>query len=117
MNKQNQKKIKRIRRHIRVRAKINGTAKCPRLSVFKSNKGIYLQIIDDDKGVTIVSASAKEIKAEKINIETGKKLGQLIAKKAKEKKISDVVFDRGGYKYHGKIRAIAEGAREEGLKF
>ncbi len=117
MNKQSQKITKRTRRHMRVRAKINGTTKRPRLSVFKSNKGIYLQIIDDSKGITIASASAKEIKADKINAETGKKLGQLIAKKAKENKITEIVFDRGGYKYHGKIRAIAEGAREEGLKF
>jgi large subunit ribosomal protein L18 len=117
MNKQNQKEVKRIRRHIRVRAKINGTSKRPRLSVFRSNKGIFLQIIDDSKGVTIVSVSAKEIKADKINIETGKKLGELVAKKAQEKKISEVVFDRGGYKYHGKIKAIADGARKGGLKF
>lgn len=117
MNKKNETTIKRIRRHARVRSKIKGTAECPRLSVFKSNKGIYLQIIDDNKGATIASVSAKEIKADKINIETGKKLGQLIAKKAKEKKIDEIVFDRGGYKYHGKIKAIADGAREEGLKF
>jgi large subunit ribosomal protein L18 len=102
---------KRYKRHKRVRAKVSGTAQVPRLSVFKSNKYIYAQLVDDDKGKTIVSAKGK------LNVEQAKKTGELIAKKAREKKIERVIFDRGGYKYHGKTKALAEGAREGGLKF
>jgi large subunit ribosomal protein L18 len=106
-----EKQEKRHRRHRKIRAKIFGTAKVPRLSVFKSNQYIYAQLIDDDKGKTIVSAKGK------LSIEQAKKIGELIAKKAREKKIEQVVFDRGGYGYHGRVKALAEGAREGGLKF
>ncbi len=107
----------RQRRHGRVRAKISGTATCPRLSVFRSNKGMYLQLIDDENGVTLASASVLEIKSKEGKSVVGQELGKLIAKKAKEKKIETVVFDRGSYKYHGRVKAVAEGAREGGLKF
>ncbi len=112
------KQEKRERRHKRVRAKITGNQNRPRLSVFKSNKHIYLQLIDDGKGQTLFSASDTEIKGGSMNkTETAKKVGLLIGKKAKEKNIEAVVFDRGGYNYHGRVKAAAEGAREGGLKF
>jgi large subunit ribosomal protein L18 len=106
-----EKQEKRYRRHKKIRAKIFGTAKVPRLSVSKSNQYIYAQLIDDDEGKTIVSAKGK------LSIEQAKKTGELIAKKAREKKIEKVVFDRGGYGYHGRVKALAEGAKEGGLKF
>ena len=105
------KQEKRHRRHKRVRAKVFGTAKAPRLFVFKSNQYIYAQLIDDDKGKTIASAKGD------LSINQAKKIGELIAQKAREKKIEKVVFDRGGYRYHGRIKVLAEGAREGGLKF
>ena len=104
-----EKQIKRKRRHKRVRAKIKGTAKVPRLCVFRSSKYIYAQIIDDEKGKTLVAVSGKLASAAEI--------GKLIAKKTIEKKITKIVFDRGGYKYHGIVKALADGAREAGLKF
>ena len=109
----------RIRRHTRVRGKISGTAECPRLDVFRSNSNIYAQLIDDVKGVTLVSASSveKDFGATKGNKEEARKVGQLIAKRALEKNITEVVFDRGGYVYHGRVKELAEGAREGGLKF
>lgn len=107
----------RLHRKRRVRAKISGTAKCPRLSVYRSNKSIYVQVIDDTKGKTLASVKLSEIKKAKNNIESAKELGKLIAKKCKEAKITKAIFDRGGYKYHGKVKAVAEGAREGGLKF
>lgn len=109
----------RIRRHDRVRSKISGTADCPRLNVFRSNSNIYAQLIDDVKGVTLVSASSveKDFGETKGNKEEARKVGQLIAKRAADKKISEVVFDRGGYIYHGRVKELAEGAREGGLKF
>lgn len=107
---------KRKKRHKRVRAKIKGTAKVPRLCVFRSHKHIYGQLIDDEKGKTILSVSDKEVKA-KNKIETAKEVGKTLAQKAVEKKIKKIVFDRGGYKYHGRVKALAEGAREGGLKF
>ena len=109
----------RIRRHTRVRGKISGTAECPRLDVFRSNSNIYAQLIDDVKGVTLVSASSveKDFGETKGNKEEARKVGQLIAKRALEKNISEVVFDRGGYVYHGRVKELAEGAREGGLKF
>ncbi len=109
----------RIRRHTRVRGKISGTAECPRLNVFRSNSNIYAQLIDDVKGVTLVSASSveKDFGDTKGNKEEARKVGQLIAKRAAEKKITEVVFDRGGYIYHGRVKELAEGAREGGLKF
>lgn len=113
------RKSERIRRHKRVRNKISGTPECPRLSVFRSNTGVYAQIIDDIKGVTLVSASTldKDVKNKHANKEAAKEVGTLIAKRAQEKKISNVVFDRGGYIYHGVVKELAEAAREGGLKF
>ncbi len=113
------RQIKRIRRHKRVRAKISGTKEKPRLCVFRSNKHIYAQLIDDNKGKTLAVASDSELKTGKKNskVEIAKEVGKLIAKKAAEKKIEKVVFDRGGCQYHGKVKALADGAREGGLKF
>lgn len=112
------KQEKRKRRHKKVRAKILGTAEVPRLCVFRSAKHIYAQLVDDEKGKTLVSASDSELKKTK-NKKTSlaMKVGKLIAKKAIEKKINKVVFDRAGYKYHGRVKALAQGAREGGLKF
>ncbi len=108
---QQTKKQKRIRRHSRVRAKVIGTAKTPRLCVFKSNQRIYGQIIDDTKGKTIIHASGAK------KVEAAFEVGKEIAKLAQEHKIKKVVFDRGGFKYHGRIKALADGAREGGLIF
>jgi len=107
-------------RHARIREKINGTAEVPRLNVFRSNKNISVQIIDDVTGKTIVSASStdKDLKLTNgSNIEAATKVGESIATKAKAKKIEKVVFDRGGYLYHGRVKALAEAARENGLEF
>lgn len=117
MNKEKIKKDKKIRRRNKIRVKIEGTAKRPRLSVFKSNKGMYLQLIDDQKGETIVSARSSEIKTKDKKTVVSFELGKLIAKKGLEKKIKNIVFDRGGNKYHGRIEMVAKGAREAGLKF
>ena len=113
------RKATRKRRHIRVRRKISGTPECPRLCVYRSNSNIYAQIIDDVAGNTLVSASTldKEIKTKHANKEAAKEVGTLIAKKATEKKIKQVVFDRGGYIYHGVVKELAEAAREAGLEF
>lgn len=113
------RKVERERRHRRVRNKISGTAERPRLCVHKSNSNIYVQIIDDVAGTTLVSASTldKEVKEKHANKAAAKELGTLIAKKATSKKIKDVVFDRGGYIYHGVIKEVAEAAREGGLIF
>jgi large subunit ribosomal protein L18 len=109
---------KRLKRHRRVRAKIKGTAKVPRLCVFRSNKHIYAQLVDDDKGKVLLSAKDSEIKKlPKGKIVLAKEVGKLIAQKAIEKKYKKIVFDRAGYKYHGRVKALAEGAREGGLKF
>lgn len=109
----------RLKRHRRVRAKINGTAERPRLSVFRSSKHIYAQIINDVTGVTLAAASSldKEFEGLGENKEAARKVGGLLAKVAKEKGIESVVFDRSGYIYHGRIKELAEGAREGGLKF
>ena len=109
----------RIKRHKRVRAKISGTAERPRLNVFRSNANIYAQIIDDVNGVTLAAASSldKEVAGNGGNKEAAKAVGKLIAERAAQKGISDVVFDRGGYIYHGRVKELAEGAREGGLKF
>ena len=108
----------RLRRHARVRRKISGTAARPRLNVFRSSKHIYAQIIDDVAGVTLVSASTmdKDFTGNGGNIEAVKAVGNTVAKRAIEKGITEVVFDRGGYIYHGRVKALAEGAREGGLK-
>ena len=109
----------RIKRHKRVRAKISGTAERPRLSVFRSEANIYAQIIDDVAGNTLVAASSVEkgFEGNGGNIEAAKKVGAMIAERALAKGIEEVVFDRGGYVYHGRVQALAEGAREAGLKF
>lgn len=111
------KQEKRLRRHKRVRAKIFGTAKLPRLCVFRSSKHIYAQLVDDEKGKIIAASGDKELKGKKPKQEKAKEVGKLIAKKSLEKKIEKVLFDRGGYKYHGRVKALADGAREGGLKF
>ena len=112
------KNISRVRRHARVRAKISGTAECPRLCLYRSNKNIEAQIIDDTKGVTLVASSSMALKLENgSNIEAAKKVGKDIAEKALAKKLKKVVFDRSGYIYHGRVKALAEAAREAGLDF
>lgn len=111
---------KRLERHKRIRENLHGTADRPRLNVFRSNANITAQIIDDDKGITLVSASTleKELKITNGgNVEAAKKIGEEIAKRAKKAKITKVVFDRGGYLYHGRVKALAEAARENGLEF
>ena len=120
MIKKESRNVARQARHARVREKVSGTASVPRLNVFRSNSNIFAQIIDDEKGITLVSASSidKELKLETGgNKEAAQKVGKLIAKRAKEANISKVVFDRGGYLYHGRVEALAEAARENGLEF
>ena len=109
----------RLHRHRRVRGKVSGTAQRPRLNVFRSTNHIYAQLIDDVQGVTLAAASTldKEIAGYGGNKEAARKVGLLIAKKAADKGITEVVFDRGGYIYHGRVKELAEGAREGGLKF
>ncbi|SDM04826.1 large subunit ribosomal protein L18 [Aerococcus urinaehominis] len=108
----------RQKRHARIRTKISGTAECPRLNVFRSNKHIYAQLIDDVAGVTLASASDMEESLNKESkIESASAVGQAIAERAKEQNISGVVFDRAGYQYHGRVKALAEAARENGLEF
>ena len=116
MNKTKIKTEKRDRRHKRIRARISGTKEVPRLSVFKSNKHISAQIIDDLNFVTIASAHSREVKGKNM-MEKSAKVGESIATKAKAKKITKVVFDRGGFVYTGNIKALADGARKGGLKF
>jgi large subunit ribosomal protein L18 len=106
----------RLKRHARVRKTVNGTEARPRLNVFRSNKNIFAQIIDDTKGVTLASASSLKLENGG-NIEGAKEVGKLIAEAAKNAGINEVVFDRGGYIYHGRVKALAEAAREAGLKF
>ncbi|MFH1451074.1 MAG: 50S ribosomal protein L18 [bacterium] len=119
------KKEKRKQRHARITAKAFGVAQKPRLCVFRSLKHIYAQLIEDENGKTLIACSDQEIKKtakEKtaktgVNVEMARNVGKLIAEKAKKEKIEAVIFDRGGYRYHGKVKALAEGAREGGLKF
>jgi large subunit ribosomal protein L18 len=114
------KNVSRQKRHLRLRQTLKGTASKPRLCVFRSNKGIYAQIIDDVAGKTLVSASSlsKELALKNgSNIEAAKAVGALVAKNALAQKIENVVFDRGGYLYHGRVKALADAAREAGLKF
>ena len=113
------RKAERTRRHIRVRRKISGTADCPRLCVYRSNKNLFVQVIDDVAGVTLCQASTldKEVKTKHANKEAAKEVGALIAKRAIEKNIKAVVYDRGGYIYHGVVKELAEAAREAGLEF
>lgn len=118
MSKINIKIKNRIRRHKRIRANISGTKDVPRLSLYKSNKNIYAQLIDDEKGITIVSVrTSAKAKGGKTMTEKAKEAGKAIAKQALKKKIVKIVFDRGGFLYTGKIKAFADGAREEGLVF
>ena len=119
MVKRIDKNAMRLKRHVRVRGKISGTPECPRLNVFRSNANIYAQIIDDVNGVTLVSASTldKDFEGATGNAEAAKKVGAVLAERAKAKGIEEVVFDRGGYIFHGRVAALAEGARENGLKF
>ena len=109
----------RLKRHGRIRNKISGTKECPRLNVFRSAKHIYAQIIDDATGVTLVSASTMEkgFEGSGSNKEAARKVGKMLAEKAVKNGVSEVVFDRGGYIYHGRVKELAEGAREGGLKF
>lgn len=119
INKKSRNEV-RLERHKRVRNKISGTTEVPRLNVFRSNSNIFAQIIDDTKGVTLASASSidKELKLENgSNVEAAKAVGKLVAERAKKAKISKVTFDRGGYLYHGRVKALAEAARENGLEF
>jgi len=117
MNSLKKKRINKINRHHKIRKIVNGTAEKPRMSVYKSNKNIYVQLIDDQTSKTIIGLSTKSMKLKQgANIEAAKKIGIEIAKKAKEKKINNVVFDRGGNLYHGVIKQVAESAREAGLK-
>ena len=113
------KNAMRLKRHVRVRGNISGTPECPRLNVFRSNANIYAQIIDDVNGVTLVSANTleKEFEGATGNCEAAKKVGAVLAERAKAKGIEVVVFDRGGYIFHGRVAALAEGAREGGLQF
>ena len=119
MVKKPDKNTARLKRHARVRKKISGTAARPRLNVFRSTKHIYAQLIDDVAGVTLASASSMEKGFEGFggNKEAAKKVGMAIARKAQEKGISEIVFDRSGYIYHGRVNELAEGARDGGLKF
>ena len=118
MINQESKNVSRVRRHKRVRKHLSGTSSCPRLCVYRSNKNIEAQIIDDINKVTLASSSSTSLKLENGgNIEAAKKVGADVAKKALAKKISTVVFDRSGYIYHGRVAALADAAREAGLKF
>jgi len=118
MLKKISKNVERLRRHVRVRTKISGTADRPRLNVFRSNANIHAQLIDDVKGVTLVAASSVELKLENGgNVEAAKAVGTEIGKRAKKAKIKEVVFDRGGYLYHGRVKALADAARDAGLVF
>ena len=119
MIKKADRKMERERRHLRVRTKISGTAERPRLCVYRSNSNLYVQVIDDVAGNTLVQASTldKEVKTKHANKEAAKEVGTLVAKRALEKNIKEVVFDRGGYIYHGVVKELAEAAREGGLEF
>ena len=119
MVKKTDRKMERTRRHLRVRTKVSGTSERPRLCVYRSNANLYVQIIDDVAGNTLVSASTldKEVKTKNSNVEAAKEVGALIAKRATAKNIKTVVYDRSGYIYHGVVKALAEAAREGGLEF
>ena len=117
MIKKEAKNVMRTKRHRKIRQTLAGTATTPRLCVFRSNTNIYAQLIDDEKGVTLASSSSLELKVKNNNVEAAKAVGKDIADKAKKAKIKTVVFDRGGYLYHGRVKALAEAARENGLEF
>jgi large subunit ribosomal protein L18 len=109
----------RDRRHNRVRKRVHGTGSRPRLAVYRSNKYIYAQVIDDVQGRTLAAASSQEsdLRSENLNLDAATKVGEAIATRAKDAGVTEVVFDRGGYKFHGKVKALAEAAREAGLEF
>jgi len=111
------KNLKRFRRQVRIRAKVSGTASRPRLSIFRSNTNIYAQLIDDNAGVTLGAASDLKLKKEGTKTDMSRKVGEAIAKIAAEKWIKEVVFDRGWFAYHGRVKALADAAREAGLQF
>lgn len=118
----NERREKRIKRKLSIRKRISGSAERPRLSVYRSSKHMYAQIIDDTKGTTLVEASTQSEDLKKKlktagNVEAARKVGELLSKKAKKKKIKSVAFDRNGFLYHGRVRALAEAAREGGLEF
>ena len=117
MIKKESKNVNRLKRHARIRKNLSGTSTTPRLNIFRSNTNIYAQIIDDTTGKTLVSASSLDMKLKGLNVEVAKQVGTEIAKRAQEKGIEKIVFDRGGYKYHGRVAAVADGARKKGLKF
>ncbi len=118
MIKKESKNVSRQRRHARVRSKVSGTASCPRLNVFRSNSNIFAQIIDDEKGITLVSSSSVALKLKNGgSVEGAALVGKDIAEKALKNKIERIVFDRGGYLYHGRVKALADAARENGLEF
>lgn len=117
MIKKESKNNVRIKRHMKIRRTLSGTETTPRLCVFRSNSAIYAQLIDDVKGVTIASSSSLELKLKNNNLEAAKAVGKDIAEKAKKANIKSVVFDRGGYLYHGRVAALADAARENGLEF
>src|SRR5690554_715628 len=117
MIKKQSKNIQRRKRHFRVRKIVKGTAERPRLSVYRSNKALYVQLIDDVAQTTLLSARSQELGLTSVNIETVKALGKLVGEKAAKAGITSVVFDRSGYLYHGRIKALAEAAREAGLQF
>jgi large subunit ribosomal protein L18 len=109
---------RRLRRRRRVRAKIRGTAERPRLSVFRSNRGVFAQLVDDDRGHTVCGVTWMEAELRELpRLDQAKRAGELIAERAKQAGVENCVFDRGGYRFHGRVRALAEGAREGGLKF
>lgn len=109
----------RHRRHLRGRKHLRGTAERPRLAIYRSNKYIYAQVIDDIEGATLAAASSQEsdLRGERLNVDTAAKVGTMVADRAKEAGVTSVVFDRGGYKYHGRLKALADAAREAGLEF
>lgn len=117
MIKKESRNVARLARHARIRKSIHGTSSIPRLNVFKSNTDLYVQLIDDEEGITLASVSGRELGLKGNNIENAKKIGASIAEKTLKLKIKTVVFDRGGYLYHGAVKALAESAREKGLEF
>jgi len=118
MDKNKEKNLRNKRRKNKVRTRVSGTAEKPRFSVFRSNKGMFVQLIDDVNSLTLVSADVKEVKSELSGkVSASFELGKILANKAKDKKITKVVFDRGSYNYHGRVKAVADGAREGGLDF
>ena len=119
LKKMVEKDRKRLKRKIHIRKRISGTAERPRMTVFRSNRSLYIQVIDDDKGHTLASASTleKELRKIKVNVEGAGKLGEVMGKRLIEKNIKAVIFDRSGYLYHGVVKAVADGARKAGLQF